>query len=851
MLTLTLIDLERSGDITSEALFQTNIVRSANTGTPWFADDVGNPVGTPTDLAHEAIDHFGISMIRYPGGAADASFAAGMMIDGALPDDVVNILTYASQHSLTVDMVVPVDTPDGLTRAEFLSQMADFAASVEARFPGVVTAYELGNEYWNYRGAGDDTLEGVYGVNAAEVAVALGFGMDEAGADADVFLQASGNLRGAFGNSADLANGAIQDAFASVLGAMDVLDGVIRNNYWRDPDLDGFENNRGPFAEDRGLGANLSGGVNSWSEWLGRDVLTMVGEFNINRNIGSGEDSIDMGVHGASYLLEHMTNMIDVGVDFAFAWPIAHNTTNAYIFGDEDIATTTVHGLEIAINTTRAAMLDLMRQTIASHELVHVTWRQSETANDVEVTLFEGVEDSLGERIVFLSSRSADELTLTVDLSTFIGDYLSVTAIAIFYEDTDGHLRDAVVRELPIRDPDGDGVFGLQLLPYEVVQLRFVHDTEAPTAVITLPAPAPVTVPAPVTPEPEPTAELLPSQLLGEDRIHGGSGADLIHGRELHDFISGAAGNDSIYGAFGNDTIYGDIGHDYLHGGPGWDLLAGGLGNDTIIGGSGDDTLLGSFGFDRLVGGDGADFIDGGVNADTLIGNSGNDTLNGDWGFDLLLGGFGHDDLYGGNDSDTLLGFDGNDRLFGQQGDDRLVGESGNDALFGGLGHDDLYGGNDNDTLFGFDGNDRLFGQQGDDWLVGENGNDALFGGMGNDILNGGNGDDFLNGFAGNDTLDGGAGNDWLGGGLGADVFVFRSGHGQDRLLDFEVQSGDRIDLSGLDDALSFADLRLNDPSRGFAVQMGQDVVIFTGVDSSVTLHSIALADLTADHFIF
>lgn len=618
MSTLTITRVDRSGDIAQETLFQTNIIRSANTGAPWFTDDTGNPVGTPTGTADAAINHFGVSIIRYPGGAADASFAGGMMIDGALPDHVVNILTYARNQGLSVDMVIPVVTPPGLDRAGFLAQVAEFAATVGQLFPGIVTSYELGNEYWNHREALDATLEFAYGVNAAEVAVALGAGMDAAGADADVFLQTSGNLAGAFDNNSDLANGAIQDGFSSVAGAMDVLDGVIRNSYWRDAERDGFENDSGPFAEDRGLGANLSGGVNAWADWLGRDILTMVGEYNINRTIGTVVDGIDMGIHGASYLLEHMENIIDAGVDIAFAWPIAHNTQNAFLYRDEEIETVTVHGMQIAVNTTRAAIFDLMRQTIAGHELVTAQWSFGQTPSAVEVTLFEGTDAATGrnEQIVFLSSRSDMVQDFTVDLSTFLGTYLSVTAIAIHHEGLGDHMRDAVVREYPVLDPERDGIFDVVLQPYEVVQVRFTLDGSPGT-----PGPGPTPDPVPA-PYPAPRADPVSVLVCGVMEVvpvNPKTPLTLTGGIE-NDIFVGGRGHDALHGHGGNDTLSGGGGNDHLHGGPAWDLLDGGSGDDTLIGGSGNDTLVGGGGDDRLVAGLGADvFVFAALHGDDVI----------------------------------------------------------------------------------------------------------------------------------------------------------------------------------------------------------------------------------------
>ena len=627
---LELNDWLASGDRVSQDLFQTNVVQSPNTGKPWFSDSVGTQVGTPTQTMQDALAHFDITTVRFPGGETDAVFANGMMVNGALTQNVVNMLTYAQDHGITVNIVVPVDTPDGFTRADFLSQMSDFAAAVEQQFPGVVGSYELGNEYWGGRAAFDDSYEFDYGLNAGQVAAALASGMEVAGYDADIFLQASGNLRGAFGNRPDAANAEIQRGFEQTEGALDALDGIIRNNYWRDADLDGFENDTGLFAEDRGLEQTLQGSANAWDDWAGRELITMVGEYNINRNIAIGDEQIDIGIHGASYLLEHVENMIDAGVDQAFVWPLSHNTQNAYLFRDEEITTTTVHGLDIATNTTRIAMLDLMRQTLTDHELVTGAWSMSDVEggadNDVELTLFEAADgpvgDGQGEQVVFLSSRSDETMTLQADLSAFVTQFDSVRIISIHYAETDGNLRDAIVTEVtPVQVGDG-AVFELELRPYEVVQFVFDQAPPEEPAAVTI-APAPVELPPLPEPEPEPEAQPAPvpeaPQPVEMNRIWGTDSGERI---------VGTIGGDAIFGRGGNDRINGSQGND---------LLRGGDGNDTLEGGRGSDTLYGDLGNDSLSGGVAADFLDGGFGRDTLNGGAGNDTLTGGHGQDVFV----------------------------------------------------------------------------------------------------------------------------------------------------------------------------------------------------------------------
>ena len=128
----------------------------------------------------------------------------------------------------------------------------------------------------------------------------------------------------------------------------------------------------------------------------------------------------------------------------------------------------------------------------------------------------------------------------------------------------------------------------------------------------------------------------------------------------------------------------------------------------------------------------------------------------------------------------------------------------------GGKYRDALYGHAGSDRIIGDDGSDFLYGQEGSDYLIGGTGDDGLWGGAGLDNLTGGAGDDFLNGDAGDDVITGGVGSDTMSGGSGADRFVFKvlsdsSPTGdQDLIFDFNGSEGDRIDLSAIQQGLSF-----------------------------------------------
>lgn len=186
-------------------------------------------------------------------------------------------------------------------------------------------------------------------------------------------------------------------------------------------------------------------------------------------------------------------------------------------------------------------------------------------------------------------------------------------------------------------------------------------------------------------------------------------------------------------------------------------------------------------------GGDGNDLLTAGAGGGELWGGRGNDTLNGGAGPDSLNGGPGEDRIVGGDGDDTVLGLDGDDLIEGGGGADDLNGNRGRDTVQGGPGPDTIYGGRDDDSVHGGAGNDP--------YLNGNLGNDTVHGDLGDDSLHGGQGDDLLIGGDGADTLSGDRGNDTLQGGTGADVFVLRSGGGQDVVTDFSFFDGDRVAL--------------------------------------------------------
>jgi len=231
-----------------------------------------------------------------------------------------------------------------------------------------------------------------------------------------------------------------------------------------------------------------------------------------------------------------------------------------------------------------------------------------------------------------------------------------------------------------------------------------------------------------------------------------------------------------------------------------------------IFGGS--DSLAGSPLDDRLRGFDGADSIAGGAGADFLDGGSGNDSIT---------AGAGNDTIVDPDGTNYLRGDEGDDFCIGGVGFDDINGNMGNDTVMTGPGDDYSVGGKDNDLLFGEDGADIVYGNLGDDTCDGGNGADIVRGGQGNDMLNGGPGNDFVSGDRGDDTMTGGT---------GADNFHSSSDAGIDRVLDFSVAQGDRVQL---DPGTTFT---VSQVGADTIVQMTAGQVILVGVSMSSLLGS-------------
>ena len=219
------------------------------------------------------------------------------------------------------------------------------------------------------------------------------------------------------------------------------------------------------------------------------------------------------------------------------------------------------------------------------------------------------------------------------------------------------------------------------------------------------------------------------------------------------------------------------------------------------------------------------------VGGSRFIGYAANDTLTGGVGADTLNGGAGDNRLFGAAGSDSINTTAGTNYLRGDEGDDYIVGGVGFDDINGNMGNDTCVSGGGDDWVVGGKDNDSLVGSAGQNLVYGNLGNDTCAGGDGADTVRGGQGDDLLSGGGGNDFLSGDRDNDTMSGGAGADIFSTHGEAGIDRVTDFNLAEGDRVNLA---------------PGTQYTVsQVGADTVINMTGGGQMILVGVASSPLT------
>ncbi|MDI1278941.1 calcium-binding protein, partial [Methylobacter sp.] len=353
--------------------------------------------------------------------------------------------------------------------------------------------------------------------------------------------------------------------------------------------------------------------------------------------------------------------------------------------------------------------------------------------------------------------------------------------------------------------------------------------------------------------------------------IVGTTGNDILYGDARNNTLDGGAGNDTLQGGAGNDIYLFNRGggqdsiYDSDSAAGNVDTIRFGAGiaaSDITFSRSGNDLVLGINGttdqlkiqnwasgdyyrIERVQFTDGtvwnAAYLQAQFSAIPIIGTTGNDSLFGDAGNNILDGRAGNDTLEGGAGNDTYLFNlgDGQDKIFDYDSAAGNVdtvrfgaGITASDINFSRIGKDLLLsvnGTTDQLTIQGW--------RDGDAWRIervefadGMVWNAAYLQAHAIAKLTGTSGNDTLSGDSGSDMLDGGAGNDTLQGGAGNDIYLFNPGDGQDKILDYDYNSGN-VDTIRFGVGIAAEDIIFN--------RSGNDLVIgINGTTDQLTIQN-------------
>ncbi|EXB49421.1 hemolysin-type calcium-binding repeat family protein [Acinetobacter baumannii 146457] len=246
--------------------------------------------------------------------------------------------------------------------------------------------------------------------------------------------------------------------------------------------------------------------------------------------------------------------------------------------------------------------------------------------------------------------------------------------------------------------------------------------------------------------------------LIGDDLIYAGNGDDQITSSDGDDQVYGGAGNDSlIFTGTGDRTLYGGSGDDYLR--QSW--WQANSGNQVLDGGTGNDSLEASTGDDRLIGGEGDDYLHGGLgnNIYEFEGNFGNDRI----------ANYNYNNFKQAKDTVWLKDLNLADVTITQDLDYIYIKSklAANSIII-----ETGYGYNDKNVWIPIE---KIIFKDG---LILDQAQLKTILSMVTD------GDDFIIGDDLDNTIEAGIGNDFIFSGGGHDVLVFRTGFGQDTILD-------------------------------------------------------------------
>ncbi|PWJ13303.1 hypothetical protein [Jannaschia seohaensis] len=529
-----------------------------------------------------AAEMLGVTHFRIPGGQAENFFDDGLIVRGDIPAKLRMALEMIETgfDGVTASIVLPTDR--SFTDK---AQVARLAEIIARDFPGLVTAYEIGNEYWGEdHTAGDLNREEFYGRRASTIAEGLeqGLGRENANSTTDILIQTANpnghgsayNWKAKNGPGAGMgaeerweaANTTIADQLSD--RAADAIDGIIHHFYWTRV-IDGAPADSGEHR--------MHWHSDTWERALGKELDLHITEWNV-----AAANYEMLGLKAGGALLDMFVDLLEAGVDAAQVWPLQHNTRNdmaggnrrdALVDAETGIVVSSVAGAVFDLLATNTVGLRYVDKTVAGFSPEPIT------PNSFVAQFFEDADT----KVTYVTANFPTRKRLEIDDEMVIeGAGVTVTLVGVDAATTDGQLSNdggaadwieiqgarhyineddaaASIRTLSFTAAEiAEGVHIL-MRPHEIAQIV----SEAAPALVNQPEPVPGDV-SPTDPAPSPRPRPEPAQGdagdgrslqtgRGDDRLEGGRGADRLDAGAGDDILIGGRGGDSMKGGHGAD----------------------------------------------------------------------------------------------------------------------------------------------------------------------------------------------------------------------------------------------------------------------------------------------------------
>ncbi|MEM6938804.1 MAG: DUF4214 domain-containing protein [Pseudomonadota bacterium] len=502
---VTLSGYEKSGRSVSDDMFGANAV---------FQETVD---GVPTPEFLESAQSLGVHNIRFGGGQADLNpstlNSAGVLPqdgvdainivalrDGALRPEVVNFLEWCRDTTLqgdavTATLIIPTKHLSAADYVAFADDIEVFVRLVMQDYPDVVSAFQIGNEYW-------EMGETAYGTKASIASEAIVRAFDAEGiAEADqpdlwVQMATAGNAGSEFPgvpgvNDFSARNIAANETIIEQLSdvAREAIDGVTEHYYYNKTFYE--------FLPTGKSVKNINRDFEVWEEAFDKELDLYITEWNVKTTVPEQH-----GLVSASTLVEQFANMIEIGADGAHVWALDYHSRTALTL-DTD-AGVRLDDQGRVTNSASGAVFDLMSEALIGKELVFASFSNSLP----ELNIVSYASDT--EMVVYVSSRSFEQTSVTLDLSAASNQIGAVSAVQIALDQSssnglqweNGVAADQIIvdgkpyfyNEHDIDVTLTDMIFAdaaqvaLDLDPFEVVQLTLaLNEPVAETGVSTAP----------------------------------------------------------------------------------------------------------------------------------------------------------------------------------------------------------------------------------------------------------------------------------------------------------------------------------------------------------------------------